>query len=212
MPCQLTVKSRKLTAEVTSLTAEGSAHLCKSRPGSPRGRMGVESSSSLAGTHGLPSASGNMTIGACSRISLCLQSKRTPRPSDRNQAEAPGAARVLTRSGRRARPAAACRPRGSSNCCASSIHGTASRPLLCPSRTSPPPRSDHPAVPRGRATSRAPRTDTIRRCARGGGGSSGGWRGGSAASTPCPRPAASPCPPAAPPAGRRRDVSGWGRG
>ena len=81
MPCQLTVESDKLTAE------EGLVHLLRSRPGSPRGRMGVESSSSLAGTHGLPSASGNMTIGACSRISLCLQSKRTPRRSDRNQGE-----------------------------------------------------------------------------------------------------------------------------
>ena len=190
-------------------------HLLRSRPGSPRGRMGVESSSSLAGTHGLPSASGNMTIGACSRISLCLQSKRTPRlrPQPRRAPTAQGAARVLTRSGRRARPAAACRPRGSSNCCASSIHGRASRLLLCPSRTSPPPRSDHPrASPRAHATSRAPRTDTIRRCARGGGGSSGGWRGGSAASTPCPRPAASPCPPAAPPGVAGRDVSGWGGG
>ena len=83
----LSADRHELTAEeVTSLT-EGSAHLLRSRPGSDKGRMGVESSSSLAGTHGLPSASGNMTIGACSRISLCLQSKRTPRPSDRNQAE-----------------------------------------------------------------------------------------------------------------------------
>eukprot|EP01045_Picozoa_sp_COSAG04_P049063 COSAG04_NODE_19156_length_423_cov_0.941358_1_plen_62_part_01 len=62
MPCQLTVESDKLTAE------EGLVHLLRSRPGSDKGRMGVESSSSLAGTHGLPSASGNMTIGACSRI------------------------------------------------------------------------------------------------------------------------------------------------